>query len=520
MRLSRPCEALAVAVLSWMFGVPSPALAQATAPQEAQWCWKALEGDLGPQDTGLVWVNPSLAARGGEHLWLAWAEEGLLHVRRRTESGWERIAGPVAHKRFQADDPVLRLDAAGRPVLLWLDSNHVSPRRLHVARWNGDGWDRLGEPSGDVSEAARMTGAAAMALDAEGRPTVAWVEERGSGARTLHAARWSGNAWERLGRTVASGAHLSTDLPVLAVDEQGAAWLAWTQGTGKTSSLRVARWNGKAWADVGGTGRGKLRPKAPPHELQLQLAPGGGAVLAWRESPSGGSVTVALSRWTGKAWEALASPLQVPVPEPRPWRPALALLSEDHRPVLAWSERDDAMGFSYVHVQQLTPDGWRWLFRGLHLDEGQSSTGDVHLAATPDGGFHALVDEPDKDRRLRLLHARPCAPGETPAPLPAMRSVQSFWPTSVDEAVERLVSELDEVSKQKVRETPREKLGQFHRGWGMGIRNTFGLWQGNARLLASCGEPIHPDSCSGVIIRAVWERLQKDVPAPRPDAGP
>lgn len=510
MRLSRSREALAVGVLSWMLlGVPSPA--QAEPAQEAQWCWKALEGDLGPQDTGLVWINPSLAARGAEHLWLAWSEEGLLHVRRRTGEGWERIAGPVPQERFQADDPLLRLDAAGRPVLLWLSPNHVSPRRLHVARWSGDGWVRLGEPFGDASEPMLERGTAALALDAEGRPTVAWAEESDARARTLHVTRWSGSAWERLGREVASGARLSKDLPVLAVDEQGAPWLAWAQRAGKTSSLRVARWNGKAWADVGNTGRGALRPKAPPHELQLQLqlVPGGGAVLAWRESRKGGNVGVALSRWTGKAWESLASPLRVAVQEPRPWRPALALLP-DGRPVLAWSERDDGLGFSYVHVQQLTPEGWRWVFRGLHLDEGQSSTGDVLLAATPEGGFHALVDEPGKDRRLRLMHARPCAPGETPAPLPAMRSVQSFWPASVDEAAERLVSELDEASKKKVRETPRDKLIQFHMGWGMGIRNTFGLWQGNTSLLKSCGEPIHPDSCSGIIIGAVWERLQRD----------
>jgi hypothetical protein len=506
MRLSRSREALAVAVLSWMLLAAAPPPAPA---QEAQWCWKALEGDLGPQDTGLVWVNPSLAARGTEHLWLAWSEEGLLHVRRRTGAGWERIAGPVPHERFQADDPILRLDAAGRPVLLWLSSNHVSPRHLHVARWSGEGWVRLGEPFGDVSEPMLQRGAAALALDAEGRPTVAWVEERDARARTLHVSRWNGDAWERLGREVASGARLSKDLPVLAVDEQGAAWLAWAQETGKTSSVRVARWNGKAWADVGGTGRGALRLKVPPHELQLQLVPGGGAVLAWRESRPGGNVGVALSRWTGKAWEPLASPLQVPVLEPHPRRPALALLT-DGRPVLAWSERDDGLGFSYVHVQQLTPEGWRWVFRGLHLDEGQSSTGDVLLEATPDGGFHALVDEPGKDRRLRLLHARPCAPGETPAPLPAMRSVQSFWPTSVDEAAERLVAELDEASRKKVRETPRDKLLQFHMGWGMGIRNSFGLWQGNTPLLKSCGEPLHPDACSTVIIEAVWERLQRD----------
>jgi uncharacterized protein DUF6794 len=53
----------------------------------------------------------------------------------------------------------------------------------------------------------------------------------------------------------------------------------------------------------------------------------------------------------------------------------------------------------------------------------------------------------------------------------------------------------------------------------MGIRNAFGLWQGNAALLKSCAEArygpgpdamfMHPDDASGVIIEAVWRRLQQ-----------
>ena len=50
----------------------------------------------------------------------------------------------------------------------------------------------------------------------------------------------------------------------------------------------------------------------------------------------------------------------------------------------------------------------------------------------------------------------------------------------------------------------------FHHGGGTGIRNDFGLWRGNDKLIGSCGkgQQVHPDSCSMLIIEAVWDLLQ------------
>jgi uncharacterized protein DUF6794 len=55
------------------------------------------------------------------------------------------------------------------------------------------------------------------------------------------------------------------------------------------------------------------------------------------------------------------------------------------------------------------------------------------------------------------------------------------WPTTVDEAVDRLVHELSDKDKETVRTTPKDELIKFHFGWGMGIRNAFGLWAATPR---------------------------------------
>jgi hypothetical protein len=83
------------------------------------------------------------------------------------------------------------------------------------------------------------------------------------------------------------------------------------------------------------------------------------------------------------------------------------------------------------------------------------------------------------------------------------------WPTTVDEAVDRILAKMTNAEKDVVRTTPATDRDLLHFGLGASIRNECGLWDGNTDLLASCGSTdMHPDSASDAIVRAVWERLQ------------
>ena len=92
-----------------------------------------------------------------------------------------------------------------------------------------------------------------------------------------------------------------------------------------------------------------------------------------------------------------------------------------------------------------------------------------------------------------------------------------FWmlpnddnPRTVDQAVDRLLTELPEDKLAMIKSTRREDLVEFHFSLGMHIRNEFGLWGGNPRLLLSIGEreALHPDFASHFIIVALWEHLK------------
>ncbi len=84
------------------------------------------------------------------------------------------------------------------------------------------------------------------------------------------------------------------------------------------------------------------------------------------------------------------------------------------------------------------------------------------------------------------------------------------WPTTLPDVVQSIVSGMTESDKEKIRKTKKEDLIMFHHGAGTEIRNYYGLWRGNKKLIVSaCGKPCHPDDASMIIIESVWAALQR-----------
>jgi hypothetical protein len=84
------------------------------------------------------------------------------------------------------------------------------------------------------------------------------------------------------------------------------------------------------------------------------------------------------------------------------------------------------------------------------------------------------------------------------------------WPTTVNEAVDDLLPQLSILQKSEIRTTSRDNLISLHFSLGLEIRNRYGLWRGNEKLIrAACGKPCHPDDASMKIIEAAWTRLRR-----------
>ncbi|WP_052351958.1 hypothetical protein [Deinococcus pimensis] len=181
---------------------------------------------------------------------------------------------------------------SGEPVLAWGDTLRGGGSRLTIRTWDGRTWAR-GEPFNDVT---RFSRAPALALDAAGRPVVAWLQGDVLASDVL-AKRWTGATWEALGGPLNRTPSTYVAATRLALDTRGTPVVAWLEDVSGADTLRASRWNGRTWTPIGGdvSSPGAASPS-------LALDPSGRAVLAWVEERAGvGQVRLARERAGG--WE-------------------------------------------------------------------------------------------------------------------------------------------------------------------------------------------------------------------------
>jgi len=110
-----------------------------------------------------------------------------------------------------------------------------------------------------------------------------------------------------------------------------------------------------------------------------------------------------------------------------------------------------------------------------------------------------------------------------------MSQTTKKYPKTVEEAVQSLLDELAQDSKDYISAMSEEKeLYRIHHSLGRGIRNEMGLWQGNDCLLVMCLEVamkngqeltllpkdsefvMHPDDASHTILVELWKKLREE----------
>lgn len=492
-----------VAPLLLLLNLLAPARVEATP---AGYCWRSLVPPTGDQDEVLEPL--SFRAAGADDLWLSWDEGYSPRIFRWTKGEWARIPAIPENARR----PGITVSPRNVAFLDVAANGDDGTTSIHVSRWNGGGWAPFGSPVLSTGEPFTHVSGFSLAFTRDETPIIAWSEERHVRLAGLFFARWTGASWKSLRAPRVGGDSYSLD-PRLFVDAQDRVWLTWHEESRGRARLRVARLNGTAWAEVGRASLQRLSSDSLS-SASLAVDSAGRAWLAWIKTPTRGESQLALARLDGKTWVAVAPPAGAGLPSAEVWSAAMLLGSGG--PIVAWSQADASENHTLFVAERVGTE-WAPRLSAFHLVEGVSNVGDVHLAPAGPDAFFVAWNEPGNDgRTIRVIEARACRPGEVPAVVPKSVIERETWPATVDEAATRLVATLDEESKGRVRETKREDLIQFHHGWGTGIRNGFGLWRGNSRLLASCGagKPVHPDDCSMLIIEAVHERLQTP-----PDAG-
>jgi len=223
----------------------------------------------------------AVAARAGEPV-IAWGEYrrkpdgSLLTVRTWDGASWTR-GDPFNDFTAFSRQPSMALDALGRPVVAWLQGA-VLASDVFVKRWTGSAWHELG---GRVNRhASTYLAGPRLALDRQDRPVLAWLEDT-EGRDTLYASRWTGARWEPLGGAVSREAASAAALTLTA---EGHPVLAWVEERGGIGRIHLARWTGRTWQHHGPLNASPSRDARSP---VVATEASGTVVVAWREDTRG-----------------------------------------------------------------------------------------------------------------------------------------------------------------------------------------------------------------------------------------
>jgi hypothetical protein len=243
-------------------------------------------------DPDIAARTPALSAVGGV-LHAAWIEVrripergtyNVVVVKRLTGGRWLSV-GPDLRAESADSTRMLDLalvDAGGLPHVAWSEAataNAGGRAQVHVAKWTGREWTRIGR-SLNVS---RSGFANYVALAASGTALhLAWQERTVAGNNQIYVKNWDGSGW-----TAAAGS-LNVDpargeagRPALASDGSR-LWLAWTEGTpGQRGGLYARALGPGGWGAPVGPLNADREAGAPDGPA---LGAGvGGVFLTWAE---------------------------------------------------------------------------------------------------------------------------------------------------------------------------------------------------------------------------------------------
>lgn len=167
----------------------------------------------------------------------------------------------------------------------------VFPTTSRIARWNGTEWSTVGGGIG---------GSMVSALAASGGVLYAGGQFQSAGGVTVNnIARWDGNSWSALGPGL-TGGYPGSHVDAIAIIGSQVYAAGGFNAAGGTPLNNIAQWDGSSWAPMGNGIGGALALTVSNNSLyvcsSLPITVGGG-----------GNTPVRLLRWTGAAWQQLGS---------------------------------------------------------------------------------------------------------------------------------------------------------------------------------------------------------------------
>ena len=181
--------------------------------------WAQLGGTLNLDSTKYAFVT-SMASHGGTLYATRYEWDGTAYqtyVASWNGSAWVQIGGSLNVTASQdSNRSTLAIDATGKMYVAFFESDGTTAYQVYVKTWDGSAWVQLGGAL-NISTADNAY-YPVIALDAAGTPYVIWQELNGSVWRVF-VKHWNGTSWVQDGDVLNLNVGQSVSWPRIAIDE-------------------------------------------------------------------------------------------------------------------------------------------------------------------------------------------------------------------------------------------------------------------------------------------------------------
>jgi hypothetical protein len=159
--------------------------------------------------------------------------------------------------------PSLRFTSLNRPVIAWRNVVFLSNTSIYYLQWNGSAWvDADGTGQGEISVYGpnnQNRNYPSLRIDSSNNPHIAWQDPE-LGNYEIYYLKWNGSAWVDADGTGRGEIDIYTDTgsstyPSLSLDSDQNPAIAWRDDTLGAFDIYYFFWNGSAWVDADGTGQ-------------------------------------------------------------------------------------------------------------------------------------------------------------------------------------------------------------------------------------------------------------------------
>lgn len=217
------------------------------------------------------------------------------HFAQRVNGKWAPVGGGLGLGNFTVHGMTVFDDGTGPALYVGGEFSELGLAPGNgIARWNGTAWSKL---AGGVNGSVR--GALAVFDDGAGPALYVGGDfSMAGGVPAGNIARWDGASWSSLGAGVDGG---ENTVRALAVFDDGRGPALFVAGHFTTAGglpvQNVARWDGRAWSDVGG-GVDDLVRGMRVHDD----GSGPALYLGGEFQHAGGTTARHVVRWDGRTW--------------------------------------------------------------------------------------------------------------------------------------------------------------------------------------------------------------------------